>query len=81
MSRAPEDLAAEVLDAAKAAGAAAADALIVEDTGTSMEMRNGALEQAERAEGIEIGLRVLMGQKQACVAISDQRAEAIAEMA
>ncbi len=76
-----EALAGQLLDAARHAGAEAADVLAVEEGGTSMEIRGGALEQAERAEGVELGLRVLMGQRQACVAISDTRAEAIAEMA
>src|SRR5690606_18449355 len=41
----------------------------------------GALEQAERSEGTEIGLRVLVGKRQACVSASDTRPETIAEMA
>ncbi|QHQ36770.1 TldD/PmbA family protein [Algicella marina] len=76
-----KDLAHQLLAAAKKAGAEASDVLVAEDNGTSMEIRGGALEQAERAEGVDLGLRVLMGQRQACVAISDSRPAAIAEMA
>ena len=70
-----ESLAAQLLDAAKAAGADAADAIAVAGDSLSIEVRMGALEQAERAEGIDIGLRVLIGQRQACVSSSDTRAD------
>ncbi len=75
------ELAERVLDAAKAAGADAADALIAKGTSVSIEVREGALEHAERAEGIDLGLRVLMGERQACVSISDDSASSIATMA
>jgi PmbA protein len=64
-----------MLDAAKAAGADAADAIAVDGMSLSVDVLGGRLEQAERAEGIEIGLRVLVGQRQACVSASDTRAE------
>ena len=48
-----------LLDAAKAAGADAADAIAIDGTSVSIDVLNGKLEQAERAEGIEIGLRAL----------------------
>ncbi|MCU0817415.1 MAG: metallopeptidase TldD-related protein, partial [Cypionkella sp.] len=60
-----------LLDAAKKAGAEAADALAVTGTSLSIDIRRSALETAERAEGTEIGLRVLMGGRQACVSASD----------
>lgn len=60
-----------LLLAAKRAGAEAADALAVEGASVSVDIRKGRLEQAERAEGVEIGLRVLMGGRQACVSASD----------
>lgn len=70
-----------LLDAAKRAGAEAADALAVEGTSLSIDIRKGALEQAERSEGIELGLRVLMGGRQACVSVSDISARTIADVA
>ena len=76
-----ETLTARLLDAAKAAGAEAADAIAVAGDSLSIEVRNGALEQAERAEGVELGLRVLIGRRQACVAASDLSAATIAAMA
>jgi len=75
------DLTEALLTAAKNAGADAADALATEGQSLSIDVRRGALEQAERAEGIEIGLRVLVGQKQACVAASDISADTMAEVA
>jgi len=74
-------LAEAMLEAAKAAGADAADALAVDGTSLSVDVLNGRLEQAERAEGVEIGLRVMVGQRQACVSASDIRPETLREMA
>lgn len=81
MADTPEALCQQLLDAAKAAGADACDAIVVSGTSLSIEVREGALEQAERSEGLDLGLRVLMGQRQANVSISDARPEAIREMA
>jgi len=78
------DLAAfaeRLVEAGRAAGADAADAVAVAGDSLSIEVRNGALEQAERAEGIDLGLRVLVGRRQACVSASDTRPETIAAMA
>ncbi|PZQ52131.1 MAG: modulator protein [Rhodovulum sulfidophilum] len=74
-------LAEAMLDAARRAGADAADAVAAAGESLSIEVRDGALEQAERSEGVDIGLRVLVGQRQACVASSDVRPETIAAMA
>ncbi len=70
-----------LLTAAKTAGADAADALAVDGTAISIEVLNSALEKAERSEGIELGLRVLVGQRQACVSASDIEPSTISEMA
>jgi PmbA protein len=67
-----------MLDAAKAAGADAADAIAVDGTSLTVDVLNGRLEQAERAEGVEIGLRVMVGQRQASVSASDTRPETLA---
>lgn len=74
-------LASALLEAATRAGADAADALIVDGTSVSIGVLNGALEQAERSEGIELGLRVLVGKRQACVSASDTETSTLAEMA
>jgi PmbA protein len=75
------DLTEVLLAAATKAGAGAADAIAIDGNSTSIEVRGGVLEQAERSEGVEIGLRVLVGAKQACVSASDARPETIAELA
>jgi PmbA protein len=70
-----------LLAAARRAGAEAADAVAVASESQSIEVRGGALEEAERAEGVDIGLRVLLGRRQACVSASDLREETFAAMA
>lgn len=75
------DLSHALLDAARKAGADTADALAVSGTAVSIEIRKGALEQAERSEGVEIGLRVLIGRRQACVSASDTSAATITALA
>ncbi len=81
MERDPEALAAALLDAALRAGAEAADALVRQGESLSVEVRGGALETAERAEGIDLGLRVLIGRRQACVSASDTSRATLAAMA
>jgi len=76
-----EALTGALLAAAGRAGAEAADAIAVAGDSLSIEVRGGALEQAERAEGVDIGLRVLIGRRQACVSSSDTRPDTIAAMA
>ena len=68
-----QDMTEALLAAARAAGAGAADAMALEDRSVTVDMRGGRLEQAERAEATEIGLRVLIGGRQACVSASDTR--------
>lgn len=74
-------LADQLLSAARVAGADTADTLVVQGTALTLDVRGGALEQAERSEGVDLGLRVMIGQKQACVSASDTSANAIAAMA
>jgi PmbA protein len=82
MTQSPlSNLTAALLEAAQRAGAGAADAMAVEGTSLSVDVLGGKLEHAERAEGVDIGLRVLIGQRQACVSASDTRAETMADMA
>ena len=70
-----------LLTAAKRAGADAADAMAVQGTSVSIEVRGGQLEQAERAEGVDLGLRVFVGQRSANVSVSDTKDSTITEMA
>jgi len=75
------DLSKVLLAAARKAGADNADAIAVSGRSISIDVLNGALEQAERSEGIDIGLRVILGHRQACVSSSDVNPATIAEMA
>ncbi len=75
------DLTQQMLDVARRTGADAADAIAVDGTSVSINVRAGSLEQADRSEGIEIGLRVLVGQRQACVSSSDTKPDTLAQMA
>ena len=79
-----QDLAAlshALLDAARKAGAEAADTLAIAGSAIEIDVREGVLEQAERSESTDIGLRVLIGRKQAIVSASDTRPETLAMMA
>ena len=69
------------LEAARRAGADAADVIAIDGTSTNIDVRGGALEQAERSEGVDLGLRVLLGQRQASVSVSETSAAAITMMA
>ena len=81
MTQPLEVLTQKLLDAAKRAGADAADTLIVRGTSINIDVRAGALEQAERAEGVDLGLRVFVGQRSASVSASDIRDSTLDEMA
>lgn len=76
-----KQLSETMVELALKAGAEQADAMAVDGRSVSIDVRGGALEQAERAEGIEIGLRVLIGGRQAAVSASDHSREAITAMA
>jgi len=79
----PDDPAAileDLLARAKAKGADAADALLVEGTSSSLSCRLGEPEDLERSEGFDLGLRVLIGKRQAVVSSSDFSAPALDEL-
>ncbi len=77
MAQSLDTLTTALLKAAKSAGADAADAIAVDGSSISIDVLNGKLEHAERSEGIDIGLRVMIGQRQACVSASDTSADTI----
>ncbi len=81
MTQSLSDLSDQILAAARRAGADAADAIAVDGTSLSITVREGALEQAERSEGVDIGLRVFVGQRQACVSSSDTKPATLTQMA
>ncbi|WP_170783091.1 TldD/PmbA family protein [Ruegeria lacuscaerulensis] len=81
MTRALEEISQNLLDAARKAGAEAADAIVLDGSSVSVEVRAGALEHAERSEGTDLGLRVFLGKRQAIVSSSDSRPETLTAMA
>lgn len=74
------DFLSDLVAKARAAGADAADAVFVEGASVSHARRLGKLEKLERSEGQDLGLRVLVGQRQAIVSSSDRSPRAIAEL-
>ena len=77
------DRAERLVKAALAHGADAADAVAVRSLSLSLELREGAVEESESAEGDDFGLRVLVGKRQAVVSSNDIAgdANALAERA
>jgi PmbA protein len=75
------DLAERLVASAKRAGADAADAVAVRSISLSIEVRDGAVEESERAEGDDLGLRVLVGKKQAVVSTNDLTPDGISSLA
>ena len=64
-------LAQRLVEAAKRAGADAADAVAVRGVSQGVEVRDGRVEESERSEGDDVGLRVLVGRRQAVVSTND----------
>ena len=75
------DLTHQLIEIARKAGVDAADVIAVDGTSVSIDVRGGVLEHAERSEGIDIGLRVLVGKRQACVSSSDTKPDTLRQMA
>lgn len=70
----------ELIADARRHGADAADALLQRRQGLSVSRRLGRLEQLEREESVEVGLRVFIGQRQALCASSDLSAAALSRL-
>ena len=75
------DRAEKLVKAALAAGADAADAVAVRSFSIAIEVRDGAVEESESAEGDDLGLRVLIGHKQALVSTNDLSSDSTALLA
>ncbi len=63
-------LLSDLIARARAAGADAADALLVAGTSVSVQRRLGQTDHIERSEGRDLGLRVFLGQRAAIVSSS-----------
>jgi PmbA protein len=75
------DLAERLVEAAKRAGADAADAVAVRGVSQGVEVRDGGVEESQRSEGDDVGLRVLVGRRQAVVSTNDVGGDGIARLA
>jgi PmbA protein len=74
-------LAERLVDAARKAGADAADAVAVRSVSIGVEVRDGQVEDSESAEGDDVGLRVLVGRRQAVVSTNDVKGDGAAALA
>ena len=75
------DIAQRLVEAAKKAGADAADAVAVRGVSQGVEIRDGRVEESERSEGDDVGLRVLVGKRQAVVSTNDISGDNVATLA
>lgn len=75
-----QTLIADLIDAARKAGAEAADAVYHESRSLSATVRMGQPEDVESSENRDLGLRVLMGRRQACVSTTDFTPQALREL-
>ena len=78
------DLAERLVSAARRAGADQADAIAVRSVSLSVDVRDGDVEESQRSEGDDLGLRVIVGHKQAVVSTNDLKGDgfdALAERA
>ncbi len=69
------------MEAAKRAGADAADAVAVRGVSQGVEIRDGKVEESERSEGDDVGLRVLVGKRQAVISTNDISGDGVAKLA
>jgi PmbA protein len=74
------DLLQDLVARAKKAGADAADAVLFEGVSLSHARRLGKVEKLERSESQDLGLRVLVGKRQAIVSSSDRSPKMLAEL-
>jgi PmbA protein len=70
MAAEPLELLSDLIVRARAAGADAADAVLISGTSLSVSRRLGKTEHVERSEGRDLGLRVFLGQQVAIVSSS-----------
>jgi PmbA protein len=75
-----DNLLHDVVAAARKAGADAAEAVFAERQSLSVSVRLGELEEVEREEARDLGLRVFIGNRSATVSGSDVSAEARAKL-
>ena len=78
---APLDRLNDLIKAAKALGADAADAIYVETASLGVSYRMSKLEDVERSESLDVGLRVFVGKRQAVSSSTDLRPASLKALA
>jgi PmbA protein len=76
-----QDRATNLVSLARRAGSDAADAVYAASGSTDVQVRLGALEDVQRSENEEIGLRVFIGKRSATASSSDLSIDALAALA
>jgi predicted Zn-dependent protease len=74
-------LAERLIEASRRAGADSADAVAMRSVSQSVDVRDGAVEESQRSEGDDMGLRVLVGRKQAVVSTNDMSGDGVQALA
>src|SRR5262245_31064889 len=74
-------LAERLIKAARAAGADAADAVAMRSVSQSVDVRDAAVEESQRSESNDVGLRVMIGKKQAVVSTNDLSGDGVKALA
>jgi len=75
------DVTADLIARARAKGADAADAVMAQGVSLAANVRLGKLEDVERSEGGDLGLRVFVGRSQASVSTTDFKPASLDETA
>ena len=70
----------DIIVKAQKAGADAVDAVRIQGTSTSVSYRLGDVEEIERSEAHDLGLRVMIGKQQAFVSSNDTKPEVLDEL-
>lgn len=76
----PQDIAADLVRRATKAGADSADAVCFHGASISVNWRLGALEELQRAEAMDLGLRVFVGSRAANVSTTDPSSRTLDEL-
>ncbi len=75
------NLITDLIAKAKRLGADAADAVVFDSISSGVSYRLGKLEEVERSESSDLGLRVFIGKKQAAVSSTDLSVQALDQLA
>ena len=80
-SKTAQDILTALIADATSAGAETADAVLYHSVSHGVSWRMGNLEDVERAEGADLGLRVMVGKRQASVSTTDHSRQSLKDLA